>query len=58
MEAPFEAAVAGARTRMPAVQDGTTLGGALDWQVIHEVFHITTLHLLAVPTLKFHGDHF
>ena len=58
MKAPFEAAVAGPRTRMPTVQDRATLGGALDWQVIHKVFHITTFHLLAVPTLEFHGDHF
>lgn len=58
MKAPFETAVAGAGTRVPAVQDGATLGGALDWQVIHKVLHITTLHLLAVPTLEFHGDHF
>ena len=58
MEAPFEAAVAGAGTRMPAVQDATTLGGALHWQAILEVFHTATLHLLSVPTLELHGDHF
>ena len=58
MEAPFEAAVAGAGTRMPAVQDGATPGGAFDWQVIPEVLHMATLHLLAVPTLEFHSDLF
>lgn len=58
MEAPFKAAVAGARARMPTVQDGATLSGALDWQAIREVFHMTTFHLLVVPTLEFYGDHF
>lgn len=42
---------------MPTVQDGATLGGALDWQVILEVFHITALHLLVVATLEFHSNH-
>ena len=58
MEAPFEAAVAGAGTRMPTVQDATTLGGALHWQAMLEVLHVATLHLLSVPTLELHGDHF
>lgn len=31
MKAPFKAAVAGAKARMPTVQDGVTLGGAFDW---------------------------
>lgn len=58
MKAPFEATVAGTRATMPTVQEVATLGGALDWQVILEVLHITTFHLLTVPTLEFHSDHF
>lgn len=57
MKAPFKAAVTRAGARMPTVQDGATLGGALDWQVILEVFHITALHLLVVATLEFHSNH-
>ena len=58
MEAPFEAAVARSRARMPTAQDGITLGGALDWHVILEAIHTATLYLLSVPTLEVHGDHF
>lgn len=58
MKSSFKTAVAGARARMPAGQDGVTLGGALHRQAKHEVFHIATLHLLAMPTLEFLGDLF
>lgn len=58
MESPFKTTMAGARARVPTVQDGAALGCALDWHVIHEIFHITTLHLLAMPTLELHSNLF